>query len=339
MREIELSIIIPVYNTEKYVERCLQSILKSDEAGIEIIVVDDGSTDASLEICQKIAVEDSRLQVYSKKNGGVSSARNLGLDKAKGRYVTFCDADDYYEDGAVPRLVTELKSSDNDLLFFPFYLEPMNSSKKVFCVSEFTETRQVSLTYLKDNFWKLLNEGMINASWNRVFQRKQIEKVGLRFREDMTFSEDGLFNVMYLRSLDDVSKIIYLAEPIYNYVSNEGQATRKKVNQYFYMMCLAFDNIDKFLGEERKNSGYWKEWLSVIRDTIYHQNYILDNANEILSNRRTREMLERYHPRAFQDKLMLRNMKNREMQQICNYFKRKNQIRCALRRILKGSRR
>ena len=336
MQQKKLSIIIPVYNAEKYVGRCLKSILKCSEPEIEVVVVDDGSKDASLSACKEIAAKDSRVNVLSKENGGVSSARNFGLDNAHGQYITFCDADDYYEDGAISFLMNELASPDNDLIFFPFYLEPMNSSKKVYGVSDLAQSQQVELTYIKDNFWKLLNEGMINSSWNRIFQRERIEKMKLRFRTDMTFSEDGLFNVMYLRDLDDESKILYLTKPLYNYVSNEGQATRKKVKRYFYMMCLAFDNIDEFVGENRKSETYWKEWLSVIKDTLYHQNYIADNANEILSNKRTKAMLEKYRPTDFQGKLVIKKMIKGQMKSLCHYYKTKRWIRSMLMQILKG---
>lgn len=336
MQQKELSIIIPVYNAEKYIGRCLQSILKCPEPGIEVVVVDDGSKDASLSVCREIADKDSRLNVFSKENGGVSSARNFGLDNAHGRYITFCDADDYYEDDAISFLMSELLSSQNDLIFFSFYLEPMNSSKKVYGATDLAQSQQVELTYIKDNFWKLLNEGMINSSWNRIFQRERIEKMKLRFRTDMTFSEDGLFNVMYLRDLNEKSKIQYLAKPLYNYVSNEGQATRKKVNHYFYMMCLAFDNIDAFIGENRKDDIYWNEWISVIKDTLYHQNYIVDNVSEILLNDRTKEMLKTYYPASFQNELVVWNMKKGKVMALCCYYKTNYKIKSVLRRMLKG---
>lgn len=106
MKSIDLSIIIPIYNAEKYIKRCIESILISQNKALEVIAVDDGSADQSLHICLGLANADSRVHVYSKENGGVSSARNLGLEKAKGRYITFCDADDYYEDRAIDYLLS-----------------------------------------------------------------------------------------------------------------------------------------------------------------------------------------------------------------------------------------
>lgn len=94
MEEIKFSIIIPVYNCETFIEDCIKSILKQEYNNFEIIVVDDGSTDKSLIICQKIATNDNRIHIYHKSNGGVSSARNKGLEHISGDYVLFVDADD-----------------------------------------------------------------------------------------------------------------------------------------------------------------------------------------------------------------------------------------------------
>jgi glycosyltransferase involved in cell wall biosynthesis len=93
-----ISIIVPVYNTEKYLDQCIQSILSQTYTDFELLLIDDGSTDSSGAICDRYAEQDSRVRVFHKPNGGVSSARNLGLDNAKGEWVTFCDSDDWVYD-------------------------------------------------------------------------------------------------------------------------------------------------------------------------------------------------------------------------------------------------
>lgn len=265
--------------------------MKSKEGEVEIIAVDDGSTDHSFEICKKIAAEHSNVHVYGKKNEGVSSARNFGLDVAKGRYITFCDADDYYEAMAVTEML-KIIGGGYELVVFPFYLVPQNKNKSLYGIDKLFESDNITLQYIKDNFWSLLNGGMINSCWNHLYLRERIEELKLRFRTDMTFSEDGVFNVAYLRGLKKEATIRYFNQPLYNYVANEGQSTRKKYKKYFYMICLAWDNIDSFIGDEGKNAIYWRGWLSVIRNTIYHQDYRFDNIDDILSNGRTQEMIK-----------------------------------------------
>lgn len=107
-----ISIIIPIYNTEKYLRRCLDSIVAQTYKDFECIIVDDGSTDGSGKICDEYVAKDNRFKVFHKKNGGVSSARNLGLDNAKGEYIAFCDADDYVKENWLSEFILRIPICD-----------------------------------------------------------------------------------------------------------------------------------------------------------------------------------------------------------------------------------
>lgn len=113
-----ISIIVPVYNSEKTLCRCVDSVINQPFNNWEILLIDDGSTDKSFEICENYALKDKRITVLHKENGGVSSARNIGLDNAKGKWVTFIDSDDYI---AVDALSMDYNTLDEDLLLFPYY--------------------------------------------------------------------------------------------------------------------------------------------------------------------------------------------------------------------------
>ena len=123
-----ISIIIPVYNCEKYISRCLRSIINQTYKNLQIIVVNDGSTDNTLNICEDIARNDSRIEIYSKENGGVSSARNLGLKKVKGDYISFVDADDFLEVNMFSKMIYSLK--DEDLIVCNFYIVDEKGNKE-----------------------------------------------------------------------------------------------------------------------------------------------------------------------------------------------------------------
>ena len=178
---------------------------------------------------------------------------------------------------------------------------------------------------------------MINSCWNHLYLRERIEGLKLRFRTDMTFSEDGVFNVAYLRGLKKEATIRYFNQPLYNYVANEGQSTRKKFKNYFYMICLAWDNIDGFIGDERKSATYWRGWLSVIRNTIYHQDYRFDNIDDILSNGRTQKIKKNYCPSDLKSKLFIKALVNKKMRMVCSYYKAKCEVRNLVRRLIRGS--
>ena len=111
-----VSVIIPIYNTQKYLKRCMDSVIEQTYQNIEIILIDDGSSDNSLEICKKYQENDKRVYIISGKNCGVSHARNLGIDKAKGKYLYFVDSDDYLEKEAIEKMLIEYKMRNNQLV-------------------------------------------------------------------------------------------------------------------------------------------------------------------------------------------------------------------------------
>jgi len=130
-----ISVIIPVYNVEPYLKKCLDSVVTQTYKEIEIILVDDGSTDGSGPICDEYAAQDKRIRVIHKRNGGLSDARNVGLDRCSGRYVTFIDSDDYVASDYVERLYRILVEYNADIAvcdYFEFYdEEPVEHPKKV----------------------------------------------------------------------------------------------------------------------------------------------------------------------------------------------------------------
>lgn len=308
-----LSIIIPVYNAESHIGKCLKSIVCNQNSQFEVIVVDDGSKDQSLRICKEYECSDQRICVYMQKNSGVSSARNKGLDHAKGKYVTFCDADDYYIENGIDLLIDILKQNHNELFLMAFYQQQENHQTLTKKLPELCPNGNLSIKNIKDNFWLLLNGGMLNAPWNKVFLRERIEVLGLRFREDVTFSEDGIFNVTYLKSITD---IMFVNQPIYNYVIHQGQVSQKKVNNFFYMMCQAYDCIDEFISEERMDEQYWLEWFKVIKNTFYHQDGDMSNANEIFETKRTKEMIAHYKPGNLFDRVVFYFLRKRRIKSI-----------------------
>lgn len=124
-----ISIVLPVYNVENYLDKCITSIISQTYKNFELIIVNDGSTDSSLEICQNYEEADARIQLFSKKNEGVSSARNYGLERIKGEFVTFIDSDDFITENYVKNLVIALKQCNADMSISRFELYYSESKK------------------------------------------------------------------------------------------------------------------------------------------------------------------------------------------------------------------
>ena len=187
-----LSVIVPVYNAETTLRQCVDSILVQEYKDFELLLIDDGSQDGSPAICDEYAKQDVRVTVYHKENGGVSSARNVGLDKAKGEWITFIDADDYITNG----YFEEVTQHQEDVLFKGYYDDKDDSL--INRISYQQLNRSLSL---KDFLASYLSNCIIRCPWGKFFKRSLIGK--LRFLSDMSIGEDAYFSFCYLAKCND----------------------------------------------------------------------------------------------------------------------------------------
>ena len=189
------SIIVPVYNVAKYLRGCLASIQSQTLTDFECLLVDDGSTDASAAIIDEIATADPRFKAFHKQNGGVSSARNMGLDHAQGEYICFVDADDtiastYLED------LHKTMGEGADSAMCGFQVRGTRDDRTYTVVPDTSKTESLEENLLE--FYDYHQSYWQHYLWNRMFRRAVIEAHHLRFREDIYYKEDGLFVVQYL---------------------------------------------------------------------------------------------------------------------------------------------
>lgn len=207
-----VSIIVPVYNVKKYLRRCIDSILAQTFTDIEVLLVDDGSTDGSGAICDEYAQRDNRVRVFHKKNGGVSMARNLGLDKATGKWVMFVDSDDE----VTPQICERL------LLHATERCMPM-------CMwREGTEDDYVLVdSVIKGSVAHPIREILrikYHHPWDKIYERAIIEKAHLRFKEDISYMEDAIFcfeYYCYLESFVVVNEQLYFHRSLPNSLSHD----------------------------------------------------------------------------------------------------------------------
>lgn len=212
-----ISIIVPVYNAEAYIEKCVKSILMQTVDDIEIILVDDGSEDKSGEIIDTLCLQDHRIKVFHKQNGGVSSARNLGLDNASGEYIMFVDSDDWIEADLCSHLRAAMKNSD---LAIGGYRQLFISEQKVFIGEENSISMDAEFGRYFDFLYK---NNFLNAPFSKLYKKKIISDQ--RFDTAVALGEDFLFNLGYLKKCEQIS-IVHTDLYIYNCM-NENSATRK----------------------------------------------------------------------------------------------------------------
>lgn len=199
-----ISVIVPVYNAEKYLRRCVDSILSQTYTNFELLLIDDGSKDASGIICDEYASKDYRVRVFHKPNGGVSSARNFGIDNARGEWISFVDADDWLEAEMYEYMLREVGTSDAKLALCGFN-EVKNGNHTVFL----PDMRQGKETFVRNYFLR----GWL-VVWNVLIDRRSLEESKIRFDETVKIGEDAhvLFRLFCL-----FSDIVIVNSPLYNY--------------------------------------------------------------------------------------------------------------------------
>ncbi len=215
-----VSIIVPVYNVEKYLRRCLDSIINQTYQDIEIIVVDDGSTDASKHICDEYAKIDSRISVIHKENGGVSSARNVGLARSNGEWVLFVDADDYLPNDALSFYISVVETVEVDMVLGS-YVE-LNTNNDIIKSDSRVFEKQISMLDSLLLFYKSDTNLFQGYIWNRLMRRSIITKNKLEFNESIFFKEDGLFAVQYMVNCGQ--PCFYSSKIVYNYLKHDNSS-------------------------------------------------------------------------------------------------------------------
>lgn len=211
---MKYSVVIPVYNSEKTIRRCLDSFLQQLSPNIEILIVNDGSTDKTAEICQEYTEKSLCYRYYEKKNGGVSSARNYGLEHVTGEYALFVDSDDYVSDDCFEFLDHLLAENEYDYIICSGVLVGRQSTKKnVICRSS------NNLDDSLDIICECMCNKTINAPWAKVFKTSIIDKYYVRFPQDNELGEDRVFNISYAIH----SKSVAVCDKAIYFVSTENQ--------------------------------------------------------------------------------------------------------------------
>lgn len=224
-----LSIIIPVYKAEAYLRRCLDSILKDAPVNdIEIIAVNDGSPDGSLDILREYENHYPCVHVIDKPNGGVSSARNAGLDAATGKYVMFVDADDAVDSEALWNLYDNVKDSGAQYVITPYTRVARNG--EAFTAS-IPETSTADPRVMAERFAEI-GPTVTDGPYAKFFRRDIIERNSLRFNTSMVIHEDGSFNFRFVAM---ATELTLLNRPFYQYITNDTNATaRFQAEQYIH---------------------------------------------------------------------------------------------------------
>ncbi|MEE3484343.1 MAG: glycosyltransferase [Bacteroidales bacterium] len=247
MKTPAISVIVPVYKAENYLHRCVDSILAQTFTDFEVLLVDDGSPDRSGEICDEYAQKDDRVRVFHKENGGVSSARNVGIDNALGEYTIHADPDDWVEPNMLEELYKKAQEEDADMVFCDFY---MNKPLKQTYKSQYP-TSLYDIQLLRKDFINKLH----GSTCNKLIRAKCYKQQNIRFNESIAFCEDKLF---ILEILKHINRVSYMNQAFYHYdlSTNENSLAKRNFTQENY---LERKKVCELLKKELTNMDYKRD--------------------------------------------------------------------------------
>ncbi len=224
MQEPLASIIVPVYNAAPHLAACIQSIRRQRYDNLEILLVNDGSQDVSLPICDMYARTDSRITVLNKPNSGVSATRNTAIEVARGDYLQFADSDDWLDPNATRLMVERALETDSDLVISHYCRV---DGDRITVHGFLEETGVLSQRDLARQLMEEPASFYYGVMWNKLYRRSIIEEHGIRCNEEFIWSEDFLFNLEYIRY---AQRFCALQTPIYYYRKNEKSITATQIN-------------------------------------------------------------------------------------------------------------
>lgn len=305
-----VSIVVTIFNIEKYLNRCIKSLINQTYNNIQLILVDDGSYDGSSIICDDWAKKDGRIEVIHKKNGGLSDARNCGLKHAKGSFVCFVDGDDYVEKKMIETSYNSAIQNNADMVIFSNYVVYSNKQKSVqhlHAKKNIYSESEIMSSLFDECIGSLPNDktdyDIGFSPWGRLYKKSNLLDNNVNFKsERVLIYEDLMF---LLDSISFFKKVVVLDEPLYNYCFNKESLTRKSDSnrfnkikyQYRYLKSHSpyhreiFGKKSSYLRFKRTMIGYVR---NAITRTIRNDKHAYQNVKKISNDDLCQELLKNY---------------------------------------------
>lgn len=294
----EISIIVPVYQVEKYIGQCIDSILAQTFTDFELILVDDGSTDNSGKICDEYSARDNRVQVIHQKNGGAAAARNNGMDKATGNYFAFIDGDDYIVPTMLECLYKNILKSQADIAACNYRYVFENGDEK-----DFSTENKAEILNGKEIFYDRKNErnyGFWTVVWNKLYKAEAFKN--LRFRCGKYYEDEFLANDIYRLNI----KVATVSDCLYYYRQHSASTMRMKNIRRSFDLIEAFEErINIYLKEEKYSFQAYKVLI-----------YSLEYLNESKKLIKSKEEKEEFIDKEQKIKNIIKTLKTRKLSKI-----------------------
>ena len=305
MKEPLISVIVPVYNAQEYLSKCIESILNQTMKDFELILINDGSKDKSPKICDEYSLKDGRIKVIHKINEGVSIARNAGISISRGKYIVFCDSDDYVEDDWCYEMYKEIINNNRNMVMTGIAIHNIRKKKNIINKLNVTSKANISIVKKKD-FFILYKKQLISSPCNKMYIAKIIKDNNIRFEKRLSLGEDLLFNLEYLKFVDE--DITIVNKPLYNYILTDKESLDNKYYEnLFEIYTMQYSNLYSFMElfnadikayEVSFYSSYFYMLMRVLHNTFNKKNTALffekiDLNSKILRSKEFKMCLEK----------------------------------------------
>lgn len=309
LRAPKISVIVPIYNRENYLEKCLQSIISQDFRDIEIICINDGSVDKSLKILEKYKKKDKRIIILNQKNKGVSSARNNGIKKAKGKYILCIDSDDWIEQGYFREMYNRAERDNLDITISDIIFDYSNKNLKIIQDLKISDLEVIdSFKYME----KLFTENFLAYNWNKLIKREILINNGIFYNENMKLFEDAEVLIKVVKNSKKIGKI---NQAYYHYLQGNQNGSLNNIQIYHLEDTLTFfDNIVEIyknndtliekikrkknlrligmiLGEKFTKVDGYNKFLNEYLKCIKKEKFILKKYKDVLNDERWQKII------------------------------------------------
>ena len=298
----KFSIIVPIYNMENYLEQCISSVINQEYTDYELILVNDCSTDSSLEICEKYAEQYTNIKIVNQSiNRGVSAARNIGIEIASGEYILFIDSDDFVVSNYLSTINGFVEEKNVELLTFGHkdYMDNVEKSPQIFS----SNMNYVVSCNEKEAWNKLLLNTFFASSWNKLFLKKILLQYNIRFDETCVCYEDYLFNMEYCKHINTFFSI---KEPLYYYrqFNNVNHVNKRNWGTFLYISNRVAESTNDFIkikGTKENLSNIrrftYQAYIVELQSVCYSEQSFEEKIMEVLKNRLFQESLSSITPR------------------------------------------
>lgn len=305
-----VSIIMPVYGVEKYIEQAINSVISQSYKNWELLIINDGTKDNSKEIAELYASRFENIYLYNKENGGLSDARNFGLKFVQGKYIHFFDSDDWINPSLYAETIPLMESSEADFLVFGYQVDQCDKDDKVYR-SEMKTTSALEYPLFPNEFFLEKLQPFINFAWNKIFRRNFLESNKLFFEKGLSVIEDQEF---ISRTLPLAKKVLFISYVGYHYMVRHRETLSANYNssmldlykralsierKFLVQMNVNYDLIDKKL----EHAALFKVWY--LLQLLYHSNFIRrkEELRYILNDSYMRSLYMKCCPQTYVQKI------------------------------------